>query len=211
MTVIVLHADQPPAAAAPWQSDLLQALPYAKRLELERREVHARQLSLAGIALAVLGAARLRRGDVGIGELSFASERKPTFGHGPWFNVAHSGTCVCCALSQEVDPGIDVETCSDLNDVALSRKLQRWTALEATLKAAGQGLRLARLVELAPDLTRAQLAGVSYRLQPLSLRSDLICTLALPVAMPVIIAAIDLASPDVSATLERSFRLGSQR
>ena len=62
---------------------------------------------------------------------------------------------VCCALSQDVDPGIDIEMCVGENDSPQLKKLQHWTAIEATLKAAGQGLRHARDVELAADRTSA--------------------------------------------------------
>lgn len=211
MSVIVLHAELLPGAATPWQSAVLQALPYAKRLQLERRDAAAQSSSLAGIALALFGAAGLRAGTAGVCELEFAGDEKPAFGGGgPWFSVAHSGTFVCCALSQEVDPGIDVEICADKTDLALRTKLQRWTAIEATLKAAGQGIRHAQAVKLGADLMGAEFAGVHYLLRPLALRPGLVCTLALPVEKPVTLTAIDLAAPEFSAALERSLCLGSQ-
>jgi len=210
MSVIVLHAEHLPGAAPTWQSALLQALPYARRLQLERRDAAARGRSAAGIALALFGAAQLRQGGAGIRELKFAGDDKPTFGGGPCFSVAHSGAFVCCALSREVDPGIDVETCADDADLALLTKLQRWTAIEATLKAAGQGVRHAQGVALDADLTGAGFAGAHYLLQPLTLRRGLVCTLALPAEQPVTVTAIDLAAPAFSAALERSLSLGSQ-
>ena len=211
MSVIVLHAEQPPDHTPPWQRALLQALPYAKRLQLERRDASARSSSLAGLALALVGAAQLRHGSARIGELSFAGEDKPTFGNGlPWFSIAHTGPFVCCALSQDVDPGIDIEMCASATDLALLKKLQRWTAIEATLKAAGQGVRHAQAVAIAADLTSARFAGVDYVLRLLTLRPGLVCTLALPVVQPVTITAIDLAAPGFSAALERSYGLGSQ-
>lgn len=213
MSVIVLHAEQRPGAVMPLQSAVLQALPYAKRLQLERRDAAARSSSLTGIALALFGAARWcagTAGNAGIRELAFAGNDKPTFSGGPWFSVSHSGKYVCCALSQEVDPGIDIETCADETDPALVNKLRRWTAIEATLKAAGQGVRHARAVELEADLLRARFSGVHYLLRPLALRPGLVCTLALPVEKLVTVTAIDFAAPDFSAALERSLCLGSQ-
>jgi hypothetical protein len=210
MSVIVLHAEQPPGAAPSWQSALLQALPYARRLQLERRDAVTRGSSLAGVALALFGAAQLRQGVAGIRELEFVGDDKPTIAGGPWFSVAHSGAFVCCALSQDVDPGIDVEMCADESDLALLKKLQRWTAIEATLKAAGQGVRHAKAVALEADLMGAGFGGVHYRLQTLALRRGLVCTLALPVETPVTLTAIDLATPAFSAALERSLCLGSQ-
>jgi hypothetical protein len=210
MSVIVLHAEQRPGAAPPWQPALLHALPYAKRLQLERRDAATRSSSLAGVALALFGAATLRRGTAGIRELEFAGDAKPTFGGGPWFSVAHSGAFVCCALSQEVDPGIDVEIWADETDLARLQQLQRWTAIEATLKAAGQGVLQAKAVELDADLRAARLADVRYLLRPLALRRGLVCTLAVPLEQPVTMTAIDLATPEFSAALERSLGLGSQ-
>jgi hypothetical protein len=78
-------------------------------------------------------------------------------------------------------------------------KLQRWTAIEATLKAWN-----------SKDLMGAGFAGVHYLLRPLALRPGLVCTLALPVEKPVTMTAIDLAAPEFSAALERSLCLGSQ-
>jgi phosphopantetheinyl transferase len=210
MSVIVLHAEQPPGAAPPWQPALLQALPYARRLQLERRDAATRSNSLAGVALALFGAAQLRQGAAGIRELEFAVDAKPAFGRGPWFSVAHSGAFVCCALSLDVDPGLDVEACADAADVARRRQLQRWTAIEATLKAAGQGVLHAQAVELETDLAGARLAGVRYRLRPLELRPGLVCTLALPFERPVTMTAIDLTATAFSAALERSLGLGAQ-
>jgi hypothetical protein len=50
---IILHARlRLPLSCPSWQEPLLQALPYAHRLELERREPQARRASLAGLGLA---------------------------------------------------------------------------------------------------------------------------------------------------------------
>jgi hypothetical protein len=53
---IILHAHlRLPLSCPSWQPPLLRALPYAQRLELERREPEARRASLAGLGLRAAG------------------------------------------------------------------------------------------------------------------------------------------------------------
>jgi len=54
---IILHAHlRRPLSCPSWQQSLLQALPYAQRLELERREPEARRASLVGLGFVLAGA-----------------------------------------------------------------------------------------------------------------------------------------------------------
>ena len=57
-------------------------------------------------------------------------------------------------------------------------KLQRWTATEAVLKAAGRGLRETRSVELDNLLENGTLAGLRYRLWPVEISTDVVAQLA---------------------------------
>ena len=77
---IILHARlRPPLSCPSWQEPLLQALPYAQRLELERREPEARRASLAGLGLVLVGAARVTQKE--FPPQAFAAGRRPVFQH----------------------------------------------------------------------------------------------------------------------------------
>src|SRR5215218_7595245 len=160
MRAIVLHGTLASARAWNWRAGLLQALPYAKRLQLEARDGVGRNAGLAGIALALLGAERCLpqsenaslRGAMAplqgdrkllprIADLAFPLDGKPAFAAPPYFSISHSALRVCCALSPDADLGIDMEMFDGTAGEEGRQRLHRWTAIEATLKAAGQGLR----------------------------------------------------------------------
>ncbi len=125
-----------------WEPALLRALPYAKRLQLERRDPESCRASLAGIALMLVGARRLDGRTPHVANIVFPDAGKPRLAAAPYFSISHAGAHVCCALSNDTDLGIDleIEPVSNVynpgSDDETRRKLQRWTALEATLKAA---------------------------------------------------------------------------
>jgi len=208
MAVIVLHA--PLVTDARWQSSLLQALPYAKRLEVERRPGDARRASLAGIALALLGAERLRTGTVSVRQLVFPRDGKPVLAGGPHFSIAHTSGHAACAISADIDPGLDLERHVNEADAEELAQLRRWTAVEATLKAAGRGVRHAGGVRLAGDARSAEFLGARYELQSVTLAPGTVCGLASLQWRRVSVEAMDLDSPDVSAVLQRCLGRGAQ-
>jgi len=210
MRTIVLHATLATAPAWRWKNALLQALPYAKRLQLEALAEQAREPSLAGIALALLGARRLGGAARRPGEMSFPLDGKPAFAQPPHFSISHTGARVCCASSLDAPVGIDLECHVGSRDEAALQKLRRWTALEATLKAAGEGLRESGGVALADDCLAAQLRGVHYHLQSLALEPDCVCHLASTQPVQVEIASIDLAAAAVSALLQHDLGFDPQ-
>jgi phosphopantetheinyl transferase len=164
---------------------LMERLPYAKRLDLERREPGARAAGLAGIWLALEGAARLRGRAVDIVSLRFPADGKPHLECGPHFSISHSPQHVAAAVCESVEIGLDLEDVDPLpGDSSETRqKLQRWTATEAVLKAAGRGLREARWVELDESLATGTLAGVLYRLTPFGISTHVVAHLATPAAI----------------------------
>jgi phosphopantetheinyl transferase len=178
--VIVLHVALPGQPAAGWTEAWLEALPYAKRLETERREPGARFASLVGIALALVLAGRLSPGPARAGELRFPSPGKPFLPGGPHFSISHTTGLVACAASGDLDCGLDVEAieAAATQGDAARQRLQRWTATEAVLKAAGLGLRDARDVELAADRRSAVARGEPFSLMELSLVPGCITHLA---------------------------------
>ena len=158
--VLLGRVDDAPDAAL---DALLAALPYGRRLELEARDADARRTSLAGVALALAAFARLRGSMVRAAELAFPQGGKPELPGGPDFSVSHAGGVVGVAMVWAGAVGFDLEPLADGSDRA---RLERWTATEAVLKAAGRGLRDAAAVELSPALDAGRVAGRGYRLRP---------------------------------------------
>jgi phosphopantetheinyl transferase len=174
--VMVLHAALPGHLSAVRERHLLARLPYARRLELERRDAAARTTSLLALELLADGIACLRGGSLDIDSLRFPADGKPFLEGGPWFSVSHSRTRLAVALSDRCDVGIDVE---DLVPGHADREaLERWTAIEATLKALGAGLRQAHQVQFTPNLATAELAGVVVHTRGVELESDCVARIA---------------------------------
>jgi phosphopantetheinyl transferase len=183
--VLVMHARLRGNAVPDDPALLLQRLPYAKRLDLERREAGARSASLAGIWLALEGAARLRGRAVDVTSLRFPADGKPYLEGGPHFSISHGLQHVAAAVCESVEIGLDLEDADPVSgDSSEARqKLQRWTATEAVLKAAGRGLREARSVELDESLATGMLAGVLYRLTPVEISTRIVAHLAMSAAV----------------------------
>ena len=179
-TVIVLHAPFPSHLQPDRQQALLAALPYAKRLEIERRDPAGREASLTGIALALEAASLLRGAPALAADLRFMQDCKPALAGGPFFSVSHTSGWVACAASVDLDCGLDIESAGVPagDDAAAAARLCRWTATEAVLKAAGLGLRQAAEVELTPDLHTASLRGTQYYVRTVDLGSRVIAHLA---------------------------------
>jgi hypothetical protein len=174
--VMVLHAALPGDMAPVRAGLLLQRLPYAHRLELERRDAAARSASLLGLQLVLDGAARLRGTPHDVSRLRFPADGKPYCEGGPWFSVSHSRTRVAVALSDCCDLGIDVEDRG--KGPADGDVRERWTAIEATLKAAGSGLRRARDVQLAADLATARIDDRTVYTRSVALAPDCVARIA---------------------------------
>lgn len=183
--VLILHATLPGEIDAGPAAALLSQLPYARRLELERRAAAARLASLAGTALVLAGAERLQGRSVDPARLRFPQGGKPSLEGGPSFSVSHSGCRVAAALCEEGEVGLDLEdeTAGDDARGRASRSLVLWTATEAALKSVGAGLRTAREVRLSGDRSFAMLAGTVIHLRPLELAEDCVACLATPVVV----------------------------
>jgi hypothetical protein len=208
---IVLHA---PLPAVPrtlrWESALLQWLPYARRLQLEGRSGPQRQASLAGLALALLGAERVAGHPFAPRNFSFPLDRKPTLAAGPPFSLSHSSRCVACCVAPGADCGLDIEDLPPAADAASVDRLRHWTATEALLKAAGRGMRDLGEVRLDPAWVEGAVGADRFRLQPLAGVPGVIGHVASRGALALSMQAVALDSDDVSAALERSFGLAAQ-
>ena len=172
--------------------ELLAALPYGRRLALEARDAAARQASLAGIALALAALTRLCGSPVRATGLAFPQDGKPALPGGPDFSITHAGAAVGVAAVPVGRVGFDLEPLVDAADRA---RLERWTAIEAVLKAAGRGLRDAAAVELSSALDAGRLAGRGYRLQPVDAGEGHVARLAtMPGPVNVEIERVDLSA-----------------
>lgn len=188
----------------------MQALPYAQRLELERREPGARRASLAGLGLVLVGAAHVTRQEFPPQAFTFPPAGKPRLASGPYFSISHSRSAVACIVCADADCGIDIEDRTEAEEGATVAKLQRWTATEAALKAAGLGLRATGEVALADLLGHAMVRRQRYELQPLEDLPGLIGHVAARRKLTPIITSVELDDARTSALLERSLGLSAQ-
>ncbi len=208
---IILHASlRLPLASPPWQEPLLQALPYAHRLELERRESAARRASLAGLGLVLLATARMTRQELPPRAFRFPPTGKPRLEGGPCFSLSHSSSQVACIICADTDCGMDLEDVQESADAETVMKLQRWTATEAALKAAGLGLRAAAQVVLGGSLEFAVVGSERYELQVLQGVPGVIGHVAARKRLTPVVEAVELDDSRLSALLERSFGLATQ-
>ena len=180
--VLVLHARLDQGLRPGAFDALLRALPYARRLELEQRSETDCHASLAGLWLVLQGATQLTGRPAGPHDLRFPMGGKPMLAEGPCFSVSHGRDLVAVALSADAEIGFDLEETGAARGVASSSAdtLERWTAIEAVLKAAGQGLRDAKSVELDASLATGTLHGKAYVLRRVMLPGPVIAHLASP-------------------------------
>ncbi len=208
---ILLHAPFPYGPDPSWGAALLDALPYARRLQLEGRSADARSASLAAIALLLRAAAQLERRIVRVRELRYDGDGRPTLELGPGFSISHTATRVGCLVARGAAPGLDLESIAADADATALRRLRRWTATEAVLKAAGAGVRRAGDVQLVARGRNAiaRLDDRSYRLRQLELAPDVVAHVAATERLDVAIEECRIDDPATSAAVERSLGLAS--
>jgi len=208
---IILHAPlRPPLSCPSWQEALLQSLPYAHRLELERREPEARRASLAGLGLVLLAAVRLTGQECPSRAFTFPPGGKPRLVGGPFFSVSHTPSRVACIVCAAADCGIDIEDLPESVKTAALAQLRRWTATEAALKAAGLGLRAASEVALADSLGQAVIRSERYELQAVDTVPEVVGHVAARTQLRLVVESLELDDARLSALLERSLGLATQ-
>lgn len=207
---IILHASLQLPSSPHWDDALLQALPYAQRLELRRRGTEARRASLSALGLTLMAAERIGRSSYSPSAFTFPADGKPVLRGGPRFSASHTASHVACIVSPVCECGLDIEEAGAHADPDKVLKLERWTATEAALKAAGQGLRAAHEVVLGDALDVALVRNERFVLQALDAVPDCIGHVASPAGLTFVVEAVDLAGPGISAALERSLGLPSQ-
>jgi phosphopantetheinyl transferase len=208
----LLHASLTPGLRPACAERLLACLPYAPRLRLERADSLVRASSLAGLALALIAAARAH-GAVfaGVAALRLREGEKPRFEHGPYFSISHTRSRVACIACVSDEVGLDLETAPTEPAFAPSyQKLQRWTAAEATIKAAGAGLRRIRDVRVDLASLASELDGRRYVLRELRLTPDTFGHVASVQPVCLGIEGVSLDENGFSASLERVLGLSAQ-
>ena len=181
-TLILYHTDLTDHWPEEAGRALAAKLPYLKRLAAASGTEAARA-SLAGIALALRALAALLARPVAVSEIVFAQQEKPHLGTrgAADFSIAHSGTLVGCAAVRGAQVGFDVEQGTE-------EHLNNWVAREATVKAAGLGMRAVNEVRLAPG--GAECRGMRWYAQVLD---------AFPGATACVMTSIELARVEVRA------------
>jgi phosphopantetheinyl transferase len=207
----LLHAPLAPGLRPACATRLLDRLPYVHRLRLERADPSARASSLAGLALALIGAGRILGSRFGgVADLRLPADEKPRFEGGPHFSISHTRSRVACLVCATAEVGLDIESAPSTVALAATRKLLHWTATEATLKAAGAGLR--RISDVRVDLTvlAAELDGRRYVLREVLLAPDTLGHVASTRPLVLDMDLVTLDDAQVSSALERILGLAPQ-
>jgi phosphopantetheinyl transferase len=207
---MLLHASLAAGGASTaWSDGLLQALPYARRLQLERADAAARTASLSGLALALAGAIRLAGTAPRVDEFRFSSGAKPRLAYGPGFSVSHTAGRVACVVCTAGEIGLDIERVrTDAGPLTL-HELWRWTATEAVLKAAGLGLRQVQDVAVEQPALGATLHGRRYALREVRLSAQVIGHLASTDPVELRVEGVDLDGSEVSTAVQRALGLAA--
>jgi phosphopantetheinyl transferase len=176
------------------QQSVLERLPYAKRLEIERRDEAPRLASLLAIELVLQAASAVSERSFLPSDLRYLPGGKPVLRSGPRISISHSRRRVAVAVSRDLEIGLDVEDRVERTPQETERLL-RWTATEAVLKAAGAGIRDARRVQITGDSRSASLDGTAYSLWQPALAEDVLCRLASPGPCAEIVVTEAVAAP----------------
>jgi hypothetical protein len=223
-SILVLHGRCRAAGVSPeWHGRLLAALPYAKRLQLERRAADDRAASLDALGLLCAGLERVGLPATCVRGLRYDEEGAPTLREGlPAISLAHSTLHVACAIAPDLTRvGLDVEAWEPdrVLHAASAARLEHWVATEAVLKAAGQGMRHANEVLFdatgetvgAGQADTAVLRGRHYSLRRVDLGPGSVCRVAvlLDAAPSLRVETIQLDAASVSAAVERALGLAT--
>lgn len=205
---ILLHASLAPGLLPAHAARLLEALPYARRLQLEGTDAAAQMASLAGVALALAGSSRTAGVPARIADLQLHDGQKPRFAAGPFFSVSHTNDRVACVACVGVVVGLDIETAPPADGE--TRKLLQWTATEATLKAAGTGLQRVGDVRVDVDRLVSDLDGRRYVLREVRLTPHAFGHVAAAAHLDLAIEGVQLDGVEISAVLQSALGLPSQ-
>lgn len=156
--------------------DIAWAPPVYQRRLAAMTSTAARARSMAGLWLLQQGLRSLGWPSAHFQRLGRAAEGRPEFAGGPCFSITHSAELVACALSQQLQIGLDAEQRRSGIALRLQRAIAAegqdffaaWCAREAVVKASGR-VGLARVRALQLEGERARLDGRDWPLHWLDL------------------------------------------
>ena len=140
--------------------DWIAELPEKKQQQVNKlHQKNDQFLSVAGWQLLKIGMTELSGKSFSLSEVHFPEHGKPhcsnIYPAHIDFNISHSGDIVCCAFSDKVKIGIDIERHRQIYPATMKKFLANypdemrqdkkqpfftlWTKMEAIIKAAGQG------------------------------------------------------------------------
>lgn len=173
------------------------------------------QLSLLGRLLLVYGMNDLDK-KFDDYQLEYTDYHKPFFINSDLkFNISHSGNLVVCAISKELEVGIDVEFINDINIEIFQNQMtvgelekinnvedsnnafyEYWTKKEAVVKALGKGLSIPlKSFEIVEEKTSVE--DSFFVVREMLLNENYKCNLAIMTRTPIIENANLIKSKDV--------------
>jgi hypothetical protein len=120
-------------------------------------------------------ARRLGYAHLTVHDLRYPQGGKPAVAGGPSFSISHTAGRIACAASADCELGLDHE---EFTDETAPAHLRHWTAVEATLKALGTGLRRAGDVEVDAGFKHARLGPARFHLATLDFGLGFVACLA---------------------------------
>lgn len=134
----------------------IKEIPAEKKIKIQNLRLKKDQLlSLAGLKLLQLGVSKLSNSEFSLSQLHFPFQKKPFVKEDIDFNISHSGKVVCCAISEDLNIGIDIELQRDVSTATMTKFLSEnnwgsdesnkqrffklWTIYESIIKAANHG------------------------------------------------------------------------
>jgi 4'-phosphopantetheinyl transferase len=151
-----------------------------------------RQAKMAGRRLLQHGLEELNLDSENI-TLKYNTYQKPFLENGPYFNIAHSGGYVVCAISEDMEIGIDIENkrrksipdipsaFTDTEKAIIKNCPDKlydfWTKKEAIVKAEGSGL-LHKLNTMETSEGDTCLNGKQYATMEIAIDPDYACHIA---------------------------------
>ena len=197
MIDILYSPNNAPIEASSWKEHL-SILPLSIREKISRfHKWEDRQSALYGKLLLLEGLKKYGLHKDCLNNLSYNQWGKPFLENGPIFNISHSGNVVICAISKDIQLGIDVEKVDskiDLTDFNDHMSKEQWAVIhestnphqtffsywvikESVIKAEGRGLSIP-LTDIHIKNSIVDLYGTKWHVKTMQLFEGYACSLA---------------------------------